>query len=358
MLKVLFVVPLPPPYGGIANWTLLIKKYIHDNNTIEAEYINSAPPKRDVDGRAIIDRIIFQGFRMFKINQKLKQRIKKFKPDVIHFTTSGQFAVIRDLLLLRTARMQHINTVYHIRFGRVPEIAKINSLEWRLISRAMRLATTTIVIDKNTFNTIQRYHPDLKKIYIPNPFDFNGETIPTVARQEVVFIGWVIKTKGIEELLVAWKAVFAVHPDWTLKIVGPYKKDYFESLKARFPFNGVVFTGEQPHAIALKILSQAQIFILPSYTEGFPNSVLEAMAYSKAIVASDVGAISDMLSDSCGIVIPAKNSEAITTALNKLIVDKQLIESIGINAKKRLHNEYSIDRIFRRYMSIWKCEEI
>ena len=111
----------------------------------------------------------------------------------------------------------------------------------------------------------------------------------------------------------------------------------------------VVFEGEKKHDDALSMLSQASIFTLPSYTEGFPNAVLEAMAFEKPIIATDVGAIPDML-QGCGMVIQKENVDALENALVKLLEDEELCESLGKAAKQKIEQEYSLERVFNKYM--------
>ena len=67
------------------------------------------------------------------------------------------------------------------------------------------------------------------------------------------------------------------------------------------------FSVKKGHDDAMRMLANAEIFVLPSHTEGFPNAVLEAMALAKAIIASRVGAIPEMLADECGLLIEAKD---------------------------------------------------
>ena len=60
-IKLLIVAPVPPPYGGIANWVLLSKNYLsHDNNIVLLPILDIAPKVRNLDGRTIWDRIVVQ----------------------------------------------------------------------------------------------------------------------------------------------------------------------------------------------------------------------------------------------------------------------------------------------------------
>ena len=354
-MKIAMVAPVPPPYGGIGNWVLLLDDYIKENPEITFSHVDTAPRARALDGRTLWDRVVVQGFAMFKHKRELVRLIKKEKVDVVHMTTSGQLALIRDNLMLKAARKKHVPTVYHIHFGRIPEIAEENTREWKILKKNLALATRVIAIDMKTFHTIKKHAPKANVEYIPNPFDTKKlpTTVTEQTRKEVVFVGWVIKTKGIEELLAAWKELTPTHPEWRLRIIGPYADDYFAKLKEQGIPEGVIFTGEQPHDSVMQLVSEGEIFTLPSYTEGFPNAVLEAMAIGKPIVATDVGAIPEML-DGCGIVIPSRDASPLKDALERLMSNEALRAELGEKAKAKLLDTYTIEKVFALYQKLWE----
>ena len=354
-MKIALVAPVPPPYGGIANWVVMVSEYVKQQGTVEFTHVNIAPKKRDLDGRTLWDRVVGQGFAMFAQKRALKKVLKEQNIDVIHMTTSGQLATIRDIQMLKLAKKKKIPSVYHIRFGRIPEIAKNNTREWKLIKRAMRLASCVMAIDGKTQAAIREYLPDVNVCCVPNPFDLTKiqSFMQNVGEEkEIVYLGWVIKTKGVEELLTAWDEVRKGYPDWNLRLIGPYNEAYYTDLKNRFSFEQVNFDGEQAHDNAMAKLAQASIFILPSHTEGFPNVVLEGMALRKPVVATDVGAIPDIL-QGCGIVIPAKSAEEIVSALKRLLENETLRQELGEKAQEKLLREYALEKVVEEYIRVW-----
>lgn len=353
--KIALIAPVPPPYGGIANWVVMLSEYVKQQGGIEFTHVNIAPKKRDLDGRTLWDRVVGQGLAMFAQKKALKNAIQEREIDLIHMTTSGQLAVIRDIQMLKSANKKKIPSVYHIHMGRIPEIAKKNTREWKLIKRAMRLASCVIAIDERTHSAIREYVPDVNVCCVPNPFDvtkMQNFMQDVDDRPEIVYLGWVIKTKGVEELLKAWNEVSKDNPTWKLRLIGPYEENYYESLKDAFSFEQVIFEGEQSHDNAMAMLSKSSIFILPSYTEGFPNVVLEAMALGKPIIATDVGAIPDILKDN-GIVIPPQNAEAIKDALNLLLKNEDLRKKLGEKGRGKLLREYTIEKVVDEYVRVW-----
>lgn len=113
------------------------------------------------------------------------------------------------------------------------------------------------------------------------------------------------------------------------------------------------FYGEIRHSEAIKLLSETSIFILPSYTEGFPNVILEAMALGKCIIATDVGAIPDILSDGAGIIIKPKNVDEITFALKRASDDEELRLSTSQNGFFKVRAQYEVSDVFRKYFKVW-----
>lgn len=354
-MKICMVVPIPPPYGGIANWTKLIDDYVKNIDDVEMSFVNTAPKKRSMEGRTLWDRVVVQGFEMFRLNKQMKKMLKSEKLDAVHMTTSGQLATFRDILMLKTAKKMGVPTVYHTRFGRIPEISKNNTGEWKRLKKAMGLASKVMVIDTKTLESVKKYAPEANVCYVPNPFDMNktdGVEITKEQNKEIVFVGWVIKTKGVEELLCAWQNIVEKYPDWTLRIVGPYNEEYKKELEEKFFCKNVIFDGEKPHDEAMKLVAQAAVFTLPSYTEGFPNAVLEAMALETPVVATRVGAIPDMLS-SCGIVVEPQNVNELETAFEKVLGDENLRNELAVRAKEKMLKEYTIETVFDTYKSVW-----
>lgn len=355
-MKILFVAPVPPPYGGIANWTLLMKRYMERREDVSiVDVINTAPKQRDLDGRSLYERVVKQGFEMLRLRKKLIRAIKENKPDVVHITTSGQLAIIRDILFLKVCKKQHVRSLYHIRFGRIAEIAEANTCEWKMLKKAVALSDVTVPIDEITEATLKQYFSQ-KIVRIPNPFDLGiiKQLEKCKPKNEVMFLGWCVRTKGIEELLEAWSELSKDYSDWNLRIVGPYQETYLAELKEKYSCDRVIFAGEKDHNEAIQLMNQAGIFILPSYTEGFPNVVLEAMALRKPIIATDVGAINEMISGNSGLLIPPQNADAIENALKRLLDDSALCSTVADHAYARICREYSMDTVFKKYMSVWK----
>lgn len=352
-LRVGLVAPHPPGPGGIIQWTKMISAYAATRADVRLYMADTTPRWRAFLDLARWKRVFGGGLQLIKDCIRVLTLMYSH-PDVLHITTSGQLGTIRDLMVMTVARLYSVPVVYHIHFGRIPQLAGSSSLEWQLIARAMRMAHTVIAIDNATVATIRRYMPKTSAVQIPNCIDLS--TLPkssagVYCERTVLFLGSIHRSKGIEELIEAWSTLQP--PGWRLRIVGPSDTEYQRKLFAKYQPQGVEFLGEKPHCEALRLMAEANAFVLPSHTEGFPNVVLEAMALGKAILATRVGAIPEMLGEKCGLLVNAQDTIGLRNALEKLIADEDLRKLIGSRSLERVQS-FSVDKVFARYMAVWR----
>ena len=353
-IKICFVAPLPPPYGGIANWTRVFTEYLERNDLADVSVVNTAPKGRVTEGRGILKRVFVSGFAMFGIVSEIRNKIKLDKIDCVHIATSGSLAAIRDLMVANLLRNKNIPFIYHIHFGRIPEIIRKNTIEWRLIKKVISLSARTIAIDKSTKDELSDFF-GAKIDYIPNPIDLKSLPVPSESTEKtVMYLGWVIKQKGMEELVASWESIQSVAKDWKLQIVGPYKKEYVDELRKKHSFENVEIIGEKSHKEAMELLNRASVFVLPSYTEGCPYVIIEAMALKKIIIGTKVGNIPEMLGDNCGILIDVQNVEELKEHLKEVITQADRYDNLREAAYEKAKSEYDICRISAKFLNMVK----
>jgi glycosyltransferase involved in cell wall biosynthesis len=101
-------------------------------------------------------------------------------------------------------------------------------------------------------------------------------------------------------------------------------------------------------------MSQCDLFIFPSHTEGFPNAVLEAMALGRPILATAVGAIPEMLDGNRGFMVEPQNVSNLTAALECICSNSNMRAEMGHLARAHAFENYSVEHIFKKYMSHWR----
>jgi glycosyltransferase involved in cell wall biosynthesis len=354
-LNVCMVSPLPQPYGGIAHWTAMVTAYSAGRPDVELVVVNTAPRWRSIDNNGVLLRAVGGGLQLLRDVARLVRTLARRRFDAVHLTTSGHLAAVRDLAVSYVTAIFGVGLIYHIRFGRIPAIAEANALEWRLIRWVMNRAATVILIDQATFLAVQHFAPNARALLVPNCVnvaELPARTAAVAVVKTALFVGWVVSTKGVGELVEAWAKL---RPQgWRLEIVGQGNADYQAGLLAQFGPENLIFVGELSHIEAMKRMANCDLFVLPSYTEGFPNVVAEAMALGRPIVATEVGAIPEMLAGDAGVLVKSKDSQALQEALNRVLLDSELREYIGQQAAAKAKSLYSIDVVFTAYMQIWR----
>lgn len=117
--------------------------------------------------------------------------------------------------------------------------------------------------------------------------------------------------------------------------------------------NKVIFTGIRRDIVAL--LHCFDIFVLPSLHEGLPMALLEAMSASRAVIATEVGAIPQVIANWIdGLLVPSKTSAAFVEALGKLAVDSRLRQSLGARAREKIGREFSARRMAEEYNWVYR----
>jgi glycosyltransferase involved in cell wall biosynthesis len=185
---------------------------------------------------------------------------------------------------------------------------------------------------------------------------YAGLTAPTEASPVVVlFMGWIVRNKGIFDLVEAVRrfrddlhaARFVIcggGPE--LETLQQWIADL--QLSSSFDFRGWVFGAEK-----FLVLQQATIFVLPSYREGVPNALLEAMAAGRAVVATRVGGIPDLIIDeSMGRLVEAGDPEALGKALVELCHNPALRYALGAKAHEHILAHHDINQISYQFLDI------
>ncbi len=350
--------------SGIGTWARNIMAFNQDaGNSIDIVPVS-------FDRHTHIEEYTVGGFRRYYSGIKEVGRcvinaiwkIKKEKPDVIHVCTSGHIGFFKDILLTLIAHRKGIRSIIHFHFGRVPDILAEKGFEYKLLKKVLSFADVVVVIDGKSFKALTTL--GYKNIlFIPNPISDSfvkeakkQETSTRRKHKQALFVGHVIPTKGVEELVDGCSKV----PGLSLRIVGKCSAEMKERLcslaKGRDQGNWMTIVGELPHDEIIGEMLQADTFVFPSYTEAFPNVILEAMACGCTIAASNVGAIPEMLEYNgklTGLCYNPQSVEEVTNAVNKLYQDDNYRTQLSKKAKEKLYATYTIEKVWSQLTKFW-----
>lgn len=291
-------------------------------------------------------------------------RLLHLRPDLVHaheILTPSSIAVWVKRLLGRPA------VVKILRGGSRGDVYKLKRRPfWKTYMRGLvRDVDAFITISHEIDSELAALQvPPAKRVFIPNGVDA-VRCIPVSEDRKqnlraelslpqqgtlVVYAGRLVPEKRVDSLLKVWGDVGSKFPAAHLVIVGEGSQ---ESLLKDMQVPSVQFTGQVDNAIPY--LQAADLFVLPSSTEGLSNSMLEAMSCGLPVLATRVGGAPDVIQhEVSGFLIPPDDVDALRRGLEVLLEDEALRFTLGSNARQRILAEFSLDSAARRLANLYR----
>lgn len=360
-MKVKLISPFNGVVGGISIWTSNILSYCNSQHKVQIELFDFS---RNRTGQMInnkLKRMFLAAYDYFHLTRKAVKHAKRFNGDVVHLCSSASYLLIRDYIVLRSIKRKHkTKTCIHFHFGRIPDLASHRNWEWKLLKKVSMLADQVVVMDQLSCQTLLA-NGITNVTLLPNPLSDNivkviNSITTTRNPRTLLFAGHCIPTKGVTELVTACKSISGIK----LLMVGAISPEMESHLKSLSGDDNswLEIKGQVSHKETIAYMKSCDIFVLPTYTEGFPNVILESMACGCPIIASGVGAIPEMLEEEngkCyGVVIEPRNTQQLKSAIEMLLRDSDLKHECGSNAKVRVIERYSIEKVCKQLNEIWK----
>lgn len=285
--------------------------------------------------------------RAFGIISNMFRQIIREKPEVIHLNSScSRFGIYRDCICALIGRVYSIPVVLQCHCNIQDQVhGRIAEAAFRTMTS---LSEKVLVLNRFSAEYASRFAAD-KVIVVPNFADakdlFYRESVAATI-QHAVFVGHVRKEKGVVEMFEA-----ATHfPDIRFTLVGPVQKE----MKDMVCSSNVELLGPQPHETVLQLLKNADVFLFPSYTEGFANALLEAMAVGLPVIATDVGANAEMLENEGGVIISAGDANALTQAIDLLKDNPKRRHAMACWNLKKVQSTYLRDSVLGKIIEVYE----
>lgn len=172
-----------------------------------------------------------------------------------------------------------------------------------------------------------------------------------------VFIGRLVRDKGINELVKAFSKLNEIYPRTRLLLVGPYE----ENLDPLLPKTlAAIDSNKSIEAVGLQKdirpwLAASDVFVFPSYREGFPNVVIEAGAMGLPSIVTDINGSREIIIDGKnGIIIPSQNAEMLFRAMETFYTDKDLVSRLSSEARPMIESRFEQGFVHRCLKDYYK----
>ena len=224
-------------------------------------------------------------------------------------------------------------------------IAVSRAIEHKLVDEQRTSAPVTLV-----YNGVDLQRYDEQEACCTLPEEYGMEP----GSQIVGVVGRLEPEKGHPTLLEAWPAVLRAVPGAYLLIVGEgSRRDALEAKARELRIaHRVVFTGRRDDMPA--VTAALDVAVLPSYREAQGMVILEAMALSRPVVASNVGGIPEMIEDGItGLLVPPHDAEALAGAIVRLLTNHPFADTIGRAGHDMVHDRFCIELMVNAIQSIY-----
>jgi glycosyltransferase involved in cell wall biosynthesis len=274
----------------------------------------------------------------------LRMVIKR-QVSLLHVHLSSRASFWRKLQFIWLARLAGIPVVVHLHGAefRIFTDEECGPIGRRLVRFVFDGAAAVLVLSESWKAWVDARFPGAKSRVLYNPVMPVRHRALTSASGRVLFLGRLGQRKGVAHLIAAAANVTPLVPDLELWLGGDGDPSELRARAAALglgqqtAFLGWV-SGEEKH----RRLSEAAVFVLPSYNEGLPMAVLEAMAYGLPVISTPVGGIPEAITDGVEGYLVAPGDEAtLADRLSRLLRDAGLRHRMGAAGRAKVESKFS-----------------
>jgi O-antigen/teichoic acid export membrane protein/glycosyltransferase involved in cell wall biosynthesis len=264
-----------------------------------------------------------------------------WRPQLVYVHLGGNASIYRKIAFIVVGRLAGKPVLVHCHAGNFePYFAEQGRLGRKLILWGLGKSSKFIAVSYAMEKLLASCWPGIPRVMVPygiNADLFAGKRAPANHSVRLLFIGKMGFLKGEQDLLRALQRVVKVAPNFRLDMLGQLSDAItaecrVSGLQPRIDHLGPVSLEER-----LNFFKRADLFVLPTYAEGTPISMLEAMAAGLPVVSTPVGGIPDVVEDGVeGYIVKAGDVEALADRLARLIKDPEQCRRMGQLAQDKV----------------------
>jgi glycosyltransferase involved in cell wall biosynthesis len=300
--------------------------------------------------------IIFEFFLLASAFSKYLFFILSKNVDIVHIHSSAHISFYRKILFFIFAKVFRKKVIFHLHSSDFYEFfLTTNPIKASIIKFVFQKSDLVITLCKDWKHKLLNRYSDLNVKTIHNPISIHEhvrkEHFNPSEKMQVLFLGFLISSKGIQDILKLG-LLFKKNNVNNIKIVIAGKGKLESWLMEKILSNGLndilEFVGWVDNKEKSELLKNSMVYFLPSYKEGMPISILEAMCHSMAIVSTRVAGIPDLVKGGLNgeLAVPG-DIKSFYKILTTFADNPQKVEEMGL-ASRRLVKNFDSPKIWSK----------
>ena len=278
--------------------------------------------------------------------------------NIVHIHSASNGSFLRKSIVLLIAKTFSRKAVLHIHGGSFKEYLASSPLRSKYIIAILKMADVVICLSEEWLMYFKTQVGLKNVVVLSNPIE-----LPKLSnkqkeheRIELLFLGAIVPAKGIFDLLEYLSTnKYFISNRLRLHICGEGDKQQLDKLLQRHNIaEAVVKHGWVQNDLKSNLMNMMDVFILPSYVEALPMSILEAMSYGKPIISTRVGGIPSLVKEGYnGWLYNPKNIQVLDNIIEEIVTDKGKMKMYGQNSRTEAL-KYDIQTIAKKLNSIYE----
>lgn len=352
-IKVITIGNAPSVKGGITSVISQILSHDWTTQDVEMSFVSS------FDGGNAFHKVITftEGYA------KIRKACRSHNVDVVHIHMSHNGSFTRKYLIHKLCKKYGVGNIIHLHSSEFVTFYETSSdLQKQKIRELLTNCDYVIALGNEWENRIKKIAPKAKIQIIKNTVHIPDEcTNQNVDQLNFLYLGVLVERKGVIDLL---KAIRRLYDDGILQdnkvifnIGGTGEcektlKNYVSDNKLEHYVN---FLGWVSGDDKIKHLRSNQVLVLPSYNEGLPIAILEAISYGMPVIATEVGSVAEAVQDGKnGFLYQAGEIDKLSDALRKIIESPSLRKEMAIVSRKLAVESFGDEKYFATLATLYR----
>lgn len=349
-LKVLMVGNSGTVKGGITSVISQLMEYDWNNDNIEMKFIPTYIEETN------IRKFLFY----IKAYKKIKKEFLYSKPNIVHIHMSYKGSFFRKYLIHKLCKKYKVPDIIHLHGSEFEKWYEASNIIIKEKIRTLLKECRALIVLGNKWNdAIKKIEPEANTIIVNNTVKIPNVVVKWDIPIKILYLGVLIKRKGVSDLLLAIKFLkennilnsrvhFIIAGSGSEEENLKKQADNLE-IKEYIDFIGWV-SGEKKNIL----LKNSQILILPSYNEGLPIAILEAISYGLPVIATDVGDVSTAVKEGInGFIYQPGDINSLAKIINKITSDEEKYKKMSKMSRKIAEDYFSDETYFNRIRELY-----